>query len=342
MSLDKGKQRFLIIETSKQFGSVKKLAIELKIPYSTLKKYCQEEFLLPENLFVKLFFLSGFDKNFSNITYLPKYWGASLGGKKGIKTLQKRYAGKLSMWRKKGLKKFQYTNLKSIKIPELDETLAEFIGAYIGDGTLTKYFIRISGDYRYDLPYFDYLNVLVSKIFGVNSCVYKSKIYNTCNFTILSKNICSFLSKEFGLKFGDKLRNNTLIPNKILRNRKLAFACLRGLVDTDGCVSRRGRNGEELSISFFSANPKLVNQVKKLSDGEGFFSYVSKNKTEIGTNSKKKALLYFKKIGSSNLRHIVRFNEFLVGNKVYQKDVGTYYQKDLYRDINLPFKLTAP
>ena len=337
-----GQQRKLVLAASRKFGSIKNLSARLSLPYSTLKQYGQEKLSLPENIFVKLLELSGIRQSSLNVNYLNKFWGASVAGKKGIRALREKYPEKFREWRRNGYKKFSLTNLKPIRIPKLNEKLAELIGAYIGDGTLTKYFIRITGDYRYDLPYFSYLNMLVLKLFKINTRVYKSKLYNTCNFAIFSKNICSFLNKEFGLKFGDKLRNNTLIPNRILQDRKLALACLRGLIDTDGCVSRRGRNAEELSISFFSANPNLINQVKKISDREGFFSYVSKNKTEIGTNSRGKALLYFKKVGSSNLRHIVRFNEFLAGNKVYQKDVANYYQKGLYRDINLPFKLTAP
>ena len=78
-------------------------------------------------------------------------------------------------------------NVKKIKIPELDERLAEFIGVYLGDGTLTKYFIRISGDYRYDIPYFNYLKDLIYKLFGVNATITKDKKYKTHRRNIFAR-----------------------------------------------------------------------------------------------------------------------------------------------------------
>ena len=70
--------------------------------------------------------------------------------------MRKKYASKLKLWSQTGGRKSGEYNLKNINYPELNEDLAEFIGAHLGDGTMSKYFIKISGDYRYDLSYFNF------------------------------------------------------------------------------------------------------------------------------------------------------------------------------------------
>ena len=81
-------------------------------------------------------------------------------------------------------------------------------------------------------------------------------------------------------------------------------------------------------------------KIKLFTNKYYLFTYISKHEDEIGTNSKEKIVSYFKKVGSSNLRHIVRFYQKIMFNEaVYQNQVLDYYQKDLYRDINLPFKI---
>ncbi len=338
VKLESGKQRELILNVINNFGSLKNLAIKLKIPYPTFKNYFQEVRLLPEKLFDKIIKLSSVKKDSLNVSYLKYNWGKIKGGKKGMITLEKRYPNQILKWRKKGLKNFSPYNIKKIKNPALDEKLAEFVGAYLGDGTLTKYFIRISGDHRYDYPYFNYLSKLIYDLFGVIPSIRKEKNKNTLYLTILSKNVCSFLNKNFGLKYGHKIKNKTHIPKKILENGKLALACFRGLIDTDGSISRRGREGSQFCIQFTSHNKKLLEQIREYMKKMGFFTF--SDKTGTGTNSKEKIYKYFKEIGSSNLRHIIRFHQRFYKNKtLYQKEVLDYYQKPFYRNLSLPFQI---
>jgi len=337
VKLESGEQRELILNAANNFGSLKNLAIKLKIPYPTFKNYFQEARLLPERLFDKIIKLSSVKKDGLNVSYLKYNWGKIKGGEKGMKTLEKRYPNQILEWRRKGLKNSAPHNIKKINYPELDEKLAEFIGVYLGDGTLTKYFIRISGDYRYDKPYFTYLNKLVYDLFGINGSITKEKKYNTMYLTIFSKKLCSFLKREYKLKYGHKINNKTAIPEKIINDKKLLFSCIRGLVDTDGSVSRRGRQGSQFCIQFTSYNKKLLEQVRIFMEKMEIFTF--SDKTGTGTNSKEKIHKYFKEIGSSNLRHIVRFYERFHNNKnIYQKEVISHYQKDFYKNLNLPSK----
>lgn len=248
--------------------------------------------------------------------------------------MREMYKLKLPLWRSKAGKKIAGKNIKEISYPKLCEGLSEFIGAYLGDGTMTEYFIRISGDFRCDLPYFRYLSDLIFNLFSVKASIVKEKSRNTAYLLISSKRICSFLTKNYG----DKIKNNVGIPKKIVSSRKLAMACLRGLVDTDGSVSRRGRKGSQFCVQFTSYNRKLLKQVYSIGKRLGVFTYITGNET--GTNKWENVLKYFSLVGSSNLRHIVRFNLKLEQDRViYQKDVPPYYEKNLYRRVDLPFKM---
>lgn len=310
------------------------LSRDAELSYSCLKKYYQEKCLIPESLFEELCQLGEIDKNSLGVHYLPSNWGAVKGGKKGIMVMFSRYGDILHKWRVKAGKKSS-GNSKEISYPLLDEKLAEFIGAYLGDGTLTRYFIRISGDRRYDPSYFNYLAGLVYDLFKVRpKIVMDKRVINTFYLIISSRRLCSFLSKEYGLKYGDKIRNKTVIPSQITSNEKLAIACLRGLIDTDGSVSRRGN---QFCVMFRSHNPPLLRQVSILGRRLRVFTYLSK--TETGTNSRDNVLKYFELIGSSNLKHIVRFNSYnLEGRALYIREAAGLYEKPLYRNMKFPFK----
>lgn len=307
------------------------------ISYSALKNYGRGECLMPFPLVRELCLLSNININSLDITYLPRNWGAVKGGKKGIVSMMDKYPSQLKIWRKKG--KRNSSNLKKINYPELNEELAEFIGAYLGDGTITRYFVRISGDYRYDLPYFNYLSNLVFKLFGVKSKIYKDKrLINTCYLLVSSKNLCSFLKDNYGIKYGDKIKNNTCVPKQILLNKKFSIACLRGLVDTDGSISRRGRNGSQFCVQFSSCIQELLHQVYNIGRELGIFTYFTGHET--GTNNWSNILRYFKIVGSSNLKHIIRFNLRYSENKtLYVRDIPIYLKKTLYRNMELPFRM---
>ncbi len=338
IKLKKWQQRGLILNAAKKTSSIKQLSIKIKVPYSTLKKYAQEVFLLPENVFKKLIGLSSIKEEELEITYLSNNWGKIIGGKKGMETIQKKYPEKILEWRKKAIRKSHLNNAKKIKIPPLNEKLAELVGVYLGDGTLTKYFIRISGDCRYDIPYFKYLSEVIYELFSINPSIRKEKNRNTLYLTILSKNVCSFLNKNFGLRYGHKIKNKTCIPKKILEDEKLSIACFRGLIDTDGSISRRGRRGGQFCIQFTSHNKELLKQVHEI--GKKIEVFTFGDKTGSGTNKQENILKFFKIVGSSNLRHIVRFHQRFYKNKtLYQRDVLKHYEKPFYINLTLPFKV---
>jgi len=336
----KGRQReFLnyVKERAMAYSLRDLLQIGFDVSYSSLKKYYNEKLLLPKSFFENLCHIAKIDPNALEVKYLEGNWGQSKGGKKGSAALLKKYPNEIKEWRKLANKNSVKSHLKQIKIPELNEKLSEFIGAYLGDGTLTPYFVRITGDSRYDWPYHDYLARLVLDLFGLKSSIKKEKDSNTLNFRVYSVKLCSFLNKKYKLSYGDKIRNQTKIPSEIMQNRNLALACLRGLMDTDGSISRRGRNGDQFCLQFTNHNKTLLDQVISLGHKLEIFTFFAKDGT--GTNSWAKILRYFTIVGSSNLKHVIRFDLRLKGTRIYARDIEKYLEQDLYKDLSLPFKL---
>ena len=178
------------------------LQFGLDTPYSTLKKYYNESFLLPRSLFEDLCRIAKINPQSLNVKYVESNWGQIIGGKKGIKVVQEKYPEEIKIWRKKAMLNSPVIgkglNLKKVKLPELNENLAEFIGAYLGDGTITPYQIRIAGDYRYDIPYYRYLSKIIFDLFGIYPSFQKDKRDNNVALLVISsKTICSYLKDKF-------------------------------------------------------------------------------------------------------------------------------------------------
>lgn len=335
-------RKFLDVVCRKMNKNLRQITIDfsddLNISYSSMKKYHNEKLLLPLDVANSLTRISNIDwKIFKTEKILPDNWGAIKGGKIGYRKMSKKYSNSLNIWRRKGGKMSSLKNprfladkkIKNVKLPEMNEELAEFIGICLGDGTLTRYFIRISSDPRYEIPYLNYISKICKNLFGITPCIRKERERNLIYLTLFSVKICKFLHDIYDLPYGNKIKNDAKIPSIILKNKNLRKSCLRGLIDTDGCVSRG-------TIYFCSHGRTLKNQVEKI--GRELNIFTSSSEFIIGTGVHKKVIQYFKIIGSSNLKHIVRFDKKFKENKyIYVKDVTKFY--DEYKNIKLPFRL---
>ncbi len=329
----KGEQRKFILKCCDGYNLPEFLELnKIIIPCSTFRKYYQERLTLPYDIFERLCKCSKIDRNSFNFKLLEDNWGLVKGGKKGIKTLSKNYKNELKEWRSKGGKNSisKILKIKEISIPALNEEVAELIGVYLGDGTLTKYFLRITGDKRYDFLYFKYLSKLIENNFDIKPTIRETKNKNLLYLEIGSKIFCDYINKKFKLGFGSKIRNKSIIPAEISNDDKLFFSCLRGMVDTDGSVSK---DNNTLSVRFSNSNVFLLNQIKELNKKYRIFNF--ENNNQIGIKSKEGVINYFRLIGSSNLRHIVRFEEFIKGNLLLKEKVLNYY--NTYKDVALPY-----
>jgi len=148
--------------------------------------------------------------------------------------------------------------------------------------------------------YKKYIKNLLEKIFCLHFKEYHKKGTNQLTLYIYSKKLADLLVK-FGLKRGNKTKNKIKIPNWIVKNRNLFKHCLKGLIDTDGCVYMCKRD-KKIYIKFTSTCP-LLNDVKELAKGLNI-NFVNAGKNNICLYRKEQVSKYINMIGFSNQKHI--------------------------------------
>jgi len=178
--------------------SLKKFCKEHNFEYWAFTHYCRGEYTLPLPIFEKLCHIDSSAVNGLKFEIITQNWWQCGAGKKGIKGLAKKYGKKtLRKWRS-NMKKYRLDNTKKPHLPKtVYENLAELVGVYLGDGTLAKNFIRVTGDKRYDRPYFEYLNRLTHKIFGIIGAIREEKQQNQLYFEIRSKIVSDYFQNTF-------------------------------------------------------------------------------------------------------------------------------------------------
>jgi DNA-binding transcriptional regulator WhiA len=129
---------------------------------------------------------------------------------------------------------------------QLNEDLAEVVGAFIGDGCLSTYnegtrrrtVVLFTGNWKNDERYYRQKIVpTIRETFGGHRKIYHRKDDNSIRYVLCDKKIIDFFVK-LGMPIGLKC-NRLRIPKEILENEKLTRACIRGIFNTDGSVYRR-------------------------------------------------------------------------------------------------------
>ena len=294
--LKKGKQRKLINSAKENF-SWEELAKLLSISKDYLRLDLREEKrLLPEKTYKKLCSIikGDFDKYITE--KLEDNWGRSKGGRKSDGSTIRLIV----------------SNNKLL--------LAEFIGIVLGDGNICHhkkgkkvgvYQVKIAGDYKEDKEYhLDYIRPLCESLFNLKVGEQVKPEHNERFLFLSSKQLVSFFNKQ-GLKPGNKIKNQSTIPLWVFRNNSFLKACLRGLIDTDGCIHRMSKKDPHLlRIKFTNYNLSLLNDARKAFLQLGF--NVSKIICGHNIQISRKADIerYLREIGFSNPKHLRRFHEF--------------------------------
>ena len=156
---------------------------------------------------------------------------------------------------------------------KIDEDLAEDVGIHIGDGSMNFYSgigcYTVACHWIDDKEYIDsYVSKLIEKIYGIKP---KLRIWSkgTYGFIIYSKDVVNFKSQVLNLPLGPK--KNIKIPEIICKDERLLKSCLRGLIDTDGCLYLEKKYGKLYPrIIFTNTSKPLVFQVKNCLEKFGF------------------------------------------------------------------------
>ncbi len=273
-----GEQKKLLKDIKKKTGlGWKEIARKLEVNEKTLvKSYMYEYCDLPYNLFKKICTILCEKEN----KILEKYGGMI---KKEELVIGRKVFGEqkkvldpidITYTNKKldlDVSKIGYSNYdlkKKIKIPtKITPELGEEIGMQFGDGFLSakKYDYRLKGNPNNEKEYyFDVIKPLFKELYNLD--VNLKEFKRSFGFEIYSKALWEFKVKVLGITPGKKygIRFPEILK---LNDKEILGAFLRGLFDTDGCVSFKSRYGYKnyyptIEISLTSKN--LIKDVAEI------------------------------------------------------------------------------
>ena len=266
----------------------------------------------------------------SKIKLKDRYWYTVVGSSVGAIAMLKKY-GRVGgdpeyrkkkwyeWWEQKGRhQKHPIIGItKPIKKPRFSKELAEFAGIMMGDGGITKYQLRVTLNGEDDKEYALFVKKFIEEIFEVPVSLTHRTGQVAVDLSISRRELVTFCNKKLGLKIGNKLKQGLDVPDWIKGNLEFQKACIRGLIDTDGCIFDeihhiRGKNYSYKRLNFRSSSFPLRISV---------FSFLRefgmkpkwRNTTAVQLERKEDIDRYFKLIGTNNPKHQERFNRFVGG-----------------------------
>ena len=196
---------------------------------------------------------------------------------------------------------------KPVIIPKYSVQLAEFFGIMMGDGGINNLWqANITLNSIKDVQYAEYISNLCEELFGIKPAIRKRKLRNTLIVSLASILVINFLVAN-GLVGGNKLKNGLKIPKWILKNRQYRKACIRGLVDTDGCIfvhvhKVSGRIYKNIGLTFTSYSPELIFQVADILAEFDVMPHITKQGRSMYLYQADSVVKYLKVFGTSNER----------------------------------------
>lgn len=321
-----GDQRKFMRTVKIQIGSSwEEIAIKVGVSGRTLRDWQRETLLGKKEVLSRLSNLSGISLP-PVIKEREEWWNTRAWSKKANNIRMKIYGppgtpegrskgGKISQL-KRTLNPEQYKGTgvvvrNSFNYPPESSRLAEFIGIMLGDGGVSKDQIKISLDMNADKEYVLVVMKLIQELFGKKPSLYNRKKFNVSTICLTGVNLVNYLISR-GLCIGSKMKANVGIPKWIKSNSNYLKSCIRGLVDTDGCLfihkykyKLKEREYGYKNICFVSAIPKLMADVKKQLQ---LLGYSPKGKgVKLFLYNQQEALRYLREIGTSNPKNYSRW-----------------------------------
>ena len=321
--LPKGVQKSFI--ESVQFklnANLDDLANRIGVHRRTLFDWRREKFLISKSGIKKLSKLSGITIP-SKVKIKNPFWYTNLGAKKGWVAVLKKY-GRVPIneeyrkkkwyewWEKEGkFKKHPIINIcKPFNKPAPSKELAEFVGIMMGDGGMTPYQICITLHHIDDLEFSKYVVSLIKKLFKVVPSVIDSPKDSVNDILVSRSGLVRYLN-SLGLVIGNKVKQQFDIPGWIKRNDGYLGACIRGLVDTDGCLIQHNYKVNNKmycykKLSFTTLSTPLRMTVFKTLKKWGFNARISQDR-DVRLDSIMDMKKYFEFIGSNNQKHLKKY-----------------------------------
>jgi len=197
--------------------------------------------------------------------------------------------------------------------PVRSEMLAEFVGVMLGDGGITKYQLAVTLHRYDDEPYRRFVKKLFLELFHLKASIFSHKRGLADSVVVSRIKIVEYAVKELELMVGNKVRQQVDIPQWIKSDRKLMIACVRGLVDTDGCVFTHKYivNGKQYAykkLCFTNHSRPLLLSVFDALSALGMNPRIARGE-DVRLDIKKDINTYFQIIGTSNPKHLKRYKK---------------------------------
>lgn|GEM_PF-1733844 len=195
--------------------------------------------------------------------------------------------------------RFNLNNKNLVFLPEYCEELAEFFGILLGDGSVTKYFTKVYLNAIADVDYKSFVENLAQSLFkGASVTVRRRLEQGTIDIQISSRDVCDYLRK---IGFDPRIRK---VPPWIFRRKTFIAATVRGLFDTEGCVSIkyfRGKGGNYFykQLTVTNANKNILAFLEKSLIMLGY-KPTKNSKKNIYISNRKDIEKYLYNIGSHN------------------------------------------
>lgn len=321
-----GKQKEFLLNAKKMLNlSYTDLARQLKISNRTLTDWKREKFLMSLRA-VKIISKRTNRKIPKNIEIKEPFWYVYKSAKIGATACFKKY-GRIGgdpeyrkkkwheWWEKEGrFKKHSIINIaEPVKKPCFSKELAEFVGIVLGDGGVTQRQITITLHSEDDREYSKFVVNLIKKLFNVSVGTYYRKDSKAVNYNISRTKLVRFCIEKVGLKQGNKIKQQVDIPNWIKGNKLYSIACVRGLIDTDGCIfthcyKSKGKWYRYKKLSFTSYSKPLRQSVFDILKNNGLNPRFAQRK-DVRLDCVKDVQKYFQLINSHNPKHLKKYSE---------------------------------
>lgn len=259
-----------------------------------------------------------------SIVVKDAYWFAKKGASVGGKAVMEKY-GKVGgdetyrkkkwqeWWEKEGkLNPSKITKPLPFKKPQFSEELAEFVGIMLGDGGMSKYQFTVTLNTVTDREYSQFVQKLIRDLFGVSLGVCLNKKFLAERIMVSRTDLVTYLVDIVGLKRGNKVKQQVDIPLWVRENRRYSVACLRGLIDTDGCIilhryRSKGKRYCYKKVGFTSRSYPLLQSVSCILLILGIKHRIMKNKWDIRIEAQSEVKKYFQVVGTHNPKHLKRY-----------------------------------
>lgn len=196
---------------------------------------------------------------------------------------------------------------KIIHIPRPSKSLAEFFGIMLGDGGINNLWqANITMNSIEDAEYSLYIKKLIQNLFCISPAVRKRKGRNAIVISAASTTLVDFLVAR-GLPRGNKLKQGVRIPDWIIEKHAYRKPCIRGLMDTDGCLfihthKIAGKPYNNIGLCFTSYSPKMLKQVASIFEEFRIMPHISSQGRSIYLYRADAVAKYLKVFGTSNKR----------------------------------------